>query len=359
MGNATTKIILSREAARFLQAGTPRDDKLNAARGEALLEPAERVTTLFLLSQDADDSVRETARKTFDGLSEAEALEALDQGLAPIVIDSMARRRCDDKPLLKRIADLATTTDDTLAYLASLPHKEILEHVSRKNDRVLRSPLILEALGTNPLSSRATVDRILFLFGVGPQVSKQTEGMSEEEGEAYNRAFSSEIAAGLDAEDLPAELVAEELGDAPNEKRLDQKNLMTTIRQLTVFQKIKLALLGNKEARGILIRDRNKVVSTAAIRNPKIMESEVVTFCKSKELSEEVMRIIARTKEWTKLYQVQFGLASNPKTPLIYSLKFTKYLKERELRTLSKSREVPHQVTAVARKLLLSRRGER
>ena len=41
---------------------------------------------------------------------------------------------------------------------------------------------------------------------------------------------------------------------------------------MTVFQKIKLGRMGNKEARGLLVRDRNKIVAVAAVSSPKITE---------------------------------------------------------------------------------------
>jgi hypothetical protein len=42
---------------------------------------------------------------------------------------------------------------------------------------------------------------------------------------------------------------------------------------MSVFQKIKLGRMGNKEARNLLIRDRNKIVAMAAITSPKITEN--------------------------------------------------------------------------------------
>ena len=84
---------------------------------------------------------------------------------------------------------------------------------------------------------------------------------------------------------------------------------------MTVFQKIKLARMGNKEARGLLVRDRNKIVATAAVRSPKITENEVAGFAKARNVSDEVMRIIARNREWTRNYKVKLALATNPKCP--------------------------------------------
>jgi hypothetical protein len=363
MEAAPVKIVLSRKAARYVQASTPREDKLRAARAEVGLEPGEQFTILFLFSQDPDDDLRRRALDTLENLPTVQALQALEQGLAPPVIDLLVRQRRDEEELLVRAVDLAETSDETVAFLAALPHKAVLEAVARNDKRVLRSPAILEALGANPLSSRALVDRILFLFGLrqkrmvsaadlaAPEETAEQPSVHDPQEEDFTSLVSE-----MEADDLPQDLT-EEVEAAPNEKRFDQHNLMATIKQLTIFQKIKLALLGNKEARGILIRDKNKVVSTAAIKNPKITETEVVSFAKSKEMPEAVLRIIAKNRDWTKSYQVQVGLVSNPKAPLTYSLKFVNFLQQRDLRNLAKSRDVPRQVTAAARRLLSQKKG--
>ncbi|MDP3937079.1 MAG: hypothetical protein Q8R92_02980 [Deltaproteobacteria bacterium] len=356
MSSSPVKITLSREAARYIRAGTPREVKLEAARGELALELSEWITVLYLLSQEPDDEIRASARERVRGIPQEKALKALDCGLATPVIDLLAREHSEDDVLLLQIANRPDVADETLAFLATLPNKSVLDAVARNSDRVLRSPAILEALGTNPLGSRTMVDKLLFLFGVERRLVAEAE-----EGEDKVEEKGAELidrAATVDTSDLPAELT-EDVGTGPDQRRFDEHNLMTMVRSLTVFQKIKLALLGNKEARGILVRDRNKIVCSAAVRNPKVTENEIVGFTKSKEMSEEVLRIIAKNRDWTKCYQVQMGLVSNPKTPLIYAMKFVGYLQERDLRSLAKSRDVPPQINAQARRLLNQKQGGR
>jgi hypothetical protein len=82
MEAAPVKITLSRKATRYVQASTPRDDKLRAARAEAALEPAEQFTILFLFSQEPDDELRQRALDTLENLPTVQALQALEQGLA-------------------------------------------------------------------------------------------------------------------------------------------------------------------------------------------------------------------------------------------------------------------------------------
>ena len=104
---------------------------------------------------------------------------------------------------------------------------------------------------------------------------------------------------GDDAGGFARDLIEEHEGELDEET---QGNLFALVQKMTVMQKIKLARMGNKEARGLLVRDRNKLVATAAIRSPKVTENEVETFAKARNLSDEVLRMIASNREWTRSY---------------------------------------------------------
>lgn len=361
--SAPARVPISREAARFVQAGAPRDAKLLAARGTLPLSPSEILTVLFLLARDADPEIRETALASATSIPADLLHRALDQGLAGPLLDFLARRRGNDPTLLERIALDPSTPDATLAFLASLSHKGIVEIISNNQVRILRSPDIVEALGNNPLTGRAAIDRILSFLGLEGKLKRiqpepgDAETQARLEAEAAARAVGGS-AAGDDTSDLPEDLV-KTVEETPNQGNVDRHSLMQVIQTLTVFQRVRLARLGNKEARGLLVRDRNKVVATAAIRSPKITENEVIAYARSRSVNDEIPRIIATDREWTRLYQVQLSLTANPKTPLIYSIKFVNYLQEADLRALAKSRDVPQQVTTAARRLLAQKKGTR
>ena len=85
---------------------------------------------------------------------------------------------------------------------------------------------------------------------------------------------------------------------------------------------------------------------------PPFKEPEIASFAKARNLSNEIMRIIANTRGWTKSYQVKMSLATNPKTPLSSAMKFVNYLTDRDLRGIMRSRDVPGQISAQARRIL-------
>jgi hypothetical protein len=130
-----------------------------------------------------------------------------------------------------------------------------------------------------------------------------------------------------------------------------------TICNMTAGEKIKLAHTGDKTIRGILIKDKNRVVALAVLKNPKLTEQEVVMTVSSTSVSEEIIREIARSRQWMKSYNVKCAMIFNPHTPLSFSLKLVDHLRERELKQLAKSKGVPGAlVNAAARKLKLRNR---
>ena len=135
----------------------------------------------------------------------------------------------------------------------------------------------------------------------------------------------------------------------------DRANLYALIQQMSIFQKVKLARLGNREARGLLIRDRNKVVSVAAITSPKISDTEVVVYAQSRNVCDEVLRIIASNRTWMRKYKVKLSLATNPKTPQPTAMKFVNFLHDHDLRALVRSKDVPSQISTHARRILMKK----
>ena len=128
--------------------------------------------------------------------------------------------------------------------------------------------------------------------------------------------------------------------------------LFAALQKMTVMQKAKLARLGGNEARGLLIRDRNKVVASAAIHSPKVTDAEVAGYAQSRGLCDEVYRVISSKRAWTKNYQVKLALATNPKVPLAKAASYLNYLQDRDLKSIMKSRDVPSAISTMARRLL-------
>ena len=122
-----------------------------------------------------------------------------------------------------------------------------------------------------------------------------------------------------------------------------------------VAERIKMALTGDKEWRTLMIKDANKLVHSAALKNPRITEGEVLLVAKNKSSSDELIRLITANKEWLKSYEIQRALVIHPRTPLPKALRFLGMLGEKDLKKLASSRDVSPILVNTARRLLLAK----
>ncbi len=88
----------------------------------------------------------------------------------------------------------------------------------------------------------------------------------------------------------------------PAAKDEDAQTTLQRIAAMNVAQRVGLAMKGSREERAILIRDPNKIVSVAVLSSPKMTESEIESIAKMASMSEEILRIIANSRAWTKRY---------------------------------------------------------
>lgn len=147
-------------------------------------------------------------------------------------------------------------------------------------------------------------------------------------------------AAGADAD---AEAGAE--ADEERKASVTQK-----IASLSVAQRMSLAMKGSREERSILIRDPNKLVSTAVLSSPKMTESEIESIAKMANVSEEILRIVGSNRGWVKNYNVMLALVRNPKSPVAMAMNFLPRLNDKDLRQLSTNRNVAEILRVTARK---------
>lgn len=153
---------------------------------------------------------------------------------------------------------------------------------------------------------------------------------------------------GDDATDSPASADTSEGGaDAAVVRRLGTAQRLTV---MTVSERVKAAVQGSREERGVLIRDPNRLVAAAVLSSPKLTESEVEAIARMGNVSDEVLRSIGTNRTWTKNYNVVSSLVRNAKTPIAVSLGLLKRLNERDIKSLSSDRNIPEPIRVAARK---------
>lgn len=316
-----------------------------AARGALPLEAVELATVLFVLANDADAQVKESARKSLEGLPDHILATVLSAPAHPALLSFLARVHKENEKYCEKLALNSATDDATIAWLATLPHSRVVDIISQNQERMMRNEGIVDALGANPLTGRAVIERILSFLGLEERKAAEDEDGALDESEAEAAVLEM---LGEDMHEI-ARLLARE-SDVEDEEV--ESSLYAAVQKMSVMQKIKLTRMGGKEARALLVKDRNRIVSAAVLGSPKLTETEVIGFAQNRSIGEELLRIISTNRDWTKNYQIKLALVQNPKTPQPTAIKFINYLQDKDLRGLMKSKDVSSNISAQARRIL-------
>ncbi len=160
------------------------------------------------------------------------------------------------------------------------------------------------------------------------------------------------------AEELKAEIAQKQKVEILSKEEKELR-LIQRLRNMTVGEKLKLAMRANKEVRSILMKDSNKMIVMAVVNNPKLTESEVELIAKSRSIPEDALRVVAKNKEWIKNYAILYGLVTNPKTPAGVSMGFLPYLKPKDLQLLERNKNVPEALRIGAKRLAEAKKKTR
>ena len=210
-------------------------------------------------------------------------------------------------------------------------------------------PTILDALESHPEGSTNLKRRITEFRR---DVLKQLDSA----GAVERMEIIDEVEAGaLDAAWTTLPLAAEHTPPKRREPPVKEKGAATVaqrIARLAVNQKVILAMRGGKEERAILMRDPNRLIQVNVIHNPRITEGEVAQMAQMRTADEEVIRIIASNREWTRHYPIVKGLAHNPRTPLTIAMGLVKRLNELDLKLMAIDHNIAEPLRREAKKLV-------
>lgn len=316
------------------QGSAPAAVKRQAARGTLPVAADDLLEILVFLTADPDPTCRDEARKTLAGWPEGKCAA-----------------------LLSRTA----VSSETLAYFASQPQLPVtLVHIiaahPKANDKAL-APLVGRLSGEQIKSIAGDIPRLAEMprFAAGllqrsdlpVDLRQQVEELHQQQGHEPEK-----LAAVLSREEEAAT-------QAPPQEKRERMSLTQKVAQMTVAERVQLALKGSKDERMILIRDPSKVVYRAVLQSPKLSENEVESFASMKIIAEEALRIIAGSRKFRKNYAVVRNLVNNPRTPLDISLTLLNRLTDRDVRFLSKNRNIPDTLRNMALRVLQKRSGTR
>lgn len=118
-----------------------------------------------------------------------------------------------------------------------------------------------------------------------------------------------------------------------------------------------LAIKGTREARMILIRDPNRLVAGAVLRNPRLTDTEVESIASVRTVPEDVLRQIGQNRAWTRSYVVIHNLVRNGRTPIATSLAFINRIQTRDLRALSQNKNISDVIRQTSYRMYMKRSG--
>jgi hypothetical protein len=346
---------------QFRKGGVSRDVRLTAASGLLPLKPIDQVELLFLLTRDRDGEIR---RKAESGLMEVppEDLSSVlaDRSTNPKALDFYGAR-LDSPDLLQAVIQNQTTEDLTILELVPRLSSDLLELIVINQTRLLRHTAIIEALEAHPSLSadqRRRLSELRHDFKIG--VEAEPVPVAPEV--PMEREVLMDLDAGPPEDEAPPPMSIEEAmgtyGDGVEESELseeEKKVKLSAFQRLvgmTPAEKMLEALKGNREARMLLVRDRNRVVYSAVLSSPKLTDGDVVAFAAMRNVSPEVLRQIGAKREWTKKYNIRLELVRNPLTPIEISMQQIARLSAMDLKRLTRDRNVPEQVRRQATKLV-------
>jgi hypothetical protein len=360
---------LSPAVAKLLGGAAPA--KLMATRGMAPLRPAELVVAIYQLAFDADPAIRAAAEAAPAGFPDNVINPPLGEALLAPLLHFFAIRLPDNRTAaLEKILYNPATADETFVVLAGRLDESLLEVVAQNEVRLLRCPAIVEALFFNKRARMSSVNRAvelcarngLRLEGI-PAFDEIAKAIRQDpeakDGAATDGRFQAVLAAaeaapGADgASEQPAEPGDAE--PAPAAKPRAANMALIKFDQLKIFEKIRLATIGNAYCRKMLVRDSNKLVAMTVIRSPQLTNMEIQRIAASTNVCDDVIRYIANSRECVKDYAVKMALVSNPKCPLGSSLRFLAYLRPDDLRNIARSKNIPGALSTSAKKLLQQR----
>jgi len=403
----STEITSSNPVVRAIIAGTaPQPARLAAARGMLPLPQNDLLEVLVALTQSDDAEIANAAAETLNAEANDDLLiVAKADDTPPTVLAYLATRPESSHELYEAAVLNTHTPDHALADLAAATTEEsLLELIAINQQRLVRFPALIEAILNNPARSseaerRARETRQEFFekergarqiadelraqgktaaaeFFEAAELTTADGGVLSLE-DAWIIAQHIEVSdADLDDAWLPAERYEELVSETPEDvlanvqriiehERLDGQevsaekvSLIRRIMFMNTRDRVKLAMKGDREARGVLIRDANKMVSSAVINNPRITDHEVENIAAMRSIADEVLRLIALNRTWARSYSIIHNLARNPRTPIPTVINILPRIRSKDLLTLGKNRNVSEAVRRQANRLAQVRTGD-
>jgi hypothetical protein len=401
----STNVTSTNPLVKAIVTGTaPPQARMMAARGLLPLPQTDLLEALVALTASDDAAIADAASSTLASQDSGELLEiARASETAPAVLGYFAAHAEAGREIHEAVTLNHSTPDEAIARLAAVTTDgSLLELIAINQQRLIRAPAIIDAIIENPAHTaeaerRARETRREFFEKErgAQQIADELRARGQNAAaEFFEAAESVGAADSIVVED--AWLIAEhiEVSDddiddswlaleriehlldetyeqrSANAERIiadsrlegdevspERISLIRRVMLMSVKDRIKLAMKGDREARAILIRDSNKIVALAVIHNPRITEHEVEKIAAMRTVADEVLRKIGQTRAWARNYPIILNLARNPRTPIATAVTILSRIQTRDLQAIAQNRNVSEAVRRQAYRLVQTRSG--
>jgi regulator of extracellular matrix RemA (YlzA/DUF370 family) len=368
------------------------------------LPQSDLLEVLVALTASDDAQIASAADETLRAESPEDLLIAASgEETAPNVLAYLATITDGKQEIYEATILNTRTPDQALAKLAtSTTNGSLLELITINQQRLVRCPEIIDAILGNPARSsdaerRARETRKEFFEKErgAQQIADELRARGQTAAaEFFETADLTSAAGELSFDDVwliaqhievsdadlddswPAERLEELVSESQAEisanvqrviesERMERGevnpervSLIRRIMFMNTKDRMKLAMKGDREARSILIRDSNKVVCSAVVKNPRVTEQEVENIASMRTVADEVLRLIALNRSWARSYPIIHNLARNPRTPIPTVMNILPRIRTKDLLNLTQNRNVSEAVRRQAYRLQHARGGE-
>jgi hypothetical protein len=389
--------------------------RLAIAKGMLPLPPDVQVSAVYVLLGHKERAVRKAAAQTLQEMDSEVTLRAISQRTHPKVLEYLTEYRTGDQDFMERVFALPNANDRTACMIAGAARGDLVNVICRNQSRLLMTPKVYLSLKANPETTQAQLERVYSFLRMQSSLPDETAPVPAlapatqvEEGtptsartapklkkvkvsELTEMSIEAEVMAALlnlpspftnphiasrleilvaeqpdgstidgdqifsfsfqdDAEQFSRSMVTED--DLAPEEKL---SVAQQISAMTTGSKIKLAFLGNAEARKLLLRDKNKQVAVAVVKSGRLSDSEAASIAANKNLHGDVLREVAMNKEFLRSYKVKIGLVNNPKCPVSVAVGLVPLLQRSDLASLARNKNVPSVVRRTAKRTVQQR----
>lgn len=389
-----------------IEGTAPRAAQLAAARGALPLPQTDLLEILVWFYEGSDPELKHAAGETLK-FQQHTALESTIRSadVAPRVLAHFADQVALPASIYEAILTNPKTPPTAVASFARKTQDgSLIELISFNQQLLIQNPAIIDAIVGNPNRTPDAERRVLEIKREffekergAQQIADELRAQGNEAGAEFieQAEFADDLdGSGLSIEDalfiaqhievpdhetddswLGLEYIEEIYEESEEQRKAiygkilgemqseedeipgERISMLNRIMRMGVKDRVKLGMKGDREARNILIRDPNKLVSSAVVNNPRISEKEVENIASMRSISEDILRQIASNRQWARSYSIMHSLAKNPRTPIANVITIMSRLQLRDLIALSKNRNVSDAVRRQALRLHSARSG--